>query len=796
MKVSPTPEPPVSTGRGRPEVLAPAGDRDALKAALLAGADAVYLAGLRFGARASAANFDGEGLAWARRVTRALDRRLYVAVNTLVDDSQWGELEAHLATLVALDVDAVIVQDLGALTTLRQVEETLGVARDQRLPAHLSTQAAWDGAGGQRGATALTALGVTRVVLPRETPLATIEELCVDDPFEVEVFVHGAHCYSVSGRCWWSAALGPRSGNRGTCAQPCRRAYVAQDVASGSGLPDGAAAPWLSPRDLRLVDRVDALVSAGVTSLKIEGRLKDAAYVSEVTRTYRAALCDAPTGPATPVTFAAPASPAAPTTSRHVDLDRVYGREWIPGFLDGPPTDWNTVASVGSTGEEVAVVRSLDAGGGRVRLSVHSAIAPGDGLVWDAQKGTAGTVGAQSGARVTWIDAAGEGSRLVRLRGDRPHRVGLVLRRTGRGRKADPLAGWDPRWEDRTVTLRFGGCSTEPLTVEATREGRTVSCASLVPLEPARGQGLETLLEDRFGQFGGQVDGQPSEGFRTIDLDTTHLSPGLFLPPKALKGLRRDLIDALRQSLPAIEVAGAPLVRLSPGVRRASPVPQPATWIRLWRHSDLEPLADLHPTGGWILPAVDASIAEDNTLTSPVRYWLPPLFGPDAAERLAPLVDRLPADEILCCSWEAFALTARFPERRFRLDWTFNVSNTRAARWLASQDLGVTCAPEAIGPMEGATALWRINPLVSLSRFPPAPDAPSRFVNPHGDHFSRQALHDGCWGLFLDQLPSGPGDRSHQWASSLQVDVFLSSPSSSYVATVRTALLSLPGVIP
>jgi len=765
---SKTPTPP---GGKRPELLAPAGDRDALKAALLAGADAVYLAGLQFGARASAANFDGEGLAWARRVTRALDRQLYVAVNTLVDDSQWGELEAHLATLVALDVDAVIVQDLGALTTLRQVEESLGVARNQRLPAHLSTQAAWDGAGGQPGGAALAALGVTRVVLPRETPLATIEDLCADGPFEVEVFVHGAHCYSVSGRCWWSAALGHRSGNRGTCAQPCRRAYDAQDAPPG----DVSMAPWLSPRDLRLLDRVDALTNAGVTSLKIEGRLKGAAYVSEVTRTYGTALGDTSASPG------------------HADLDRVFGREWIPGFLDGPPRAWNTVASVGSTGEEVAVVRNLDAGGGRLRLEAHSAIAPGDGLVWDADTGTAGTAGAQLSARVTWIDADGAGSRLVRLRGQRPHRVGLILRRTDRGRPDDPLAGWDTAWEDLTVTLRFGGRDGEPLTVEATLAGRTVSCASDSPLCPARGKGLETLLSSRFAQFG--------EGFRTTELDTTHLSPGLFLPPKALTALRRNLTAELRQSLPKAEAASVKLTGVTPTARGTTPNPRPRIWLRLWHRDHLAHLADLTPSGGWILPAVDASIAEDAALESPVRYWLPPLFGPDAAERLAPLVSGLPSDEILCSSWEAFALAARFPERRFRLDWTFNVSNTRAAQWLARQGLGVTCAPEAPHAIAGATALWRINPLVSLSRFPPADDAPSRFVNPHGDHFYRQALHEDCWGLFLEQVVTppgpgpGPGDQSTGSASDLQVDVSLPQSIPSCIATVRTALLSMLGYV-
>jgi len=777
-----------TTPRVLPELLAPAGGRDTLKAALLAGADAVYLAGLQFGARAAAPNFDGEGLAWARRVTRALGRKMYVAVNTLINDDEWPALEAHLDALVSLAVDAVIVQDLGTLSTLRCLETARGVTAAEQLPVHLSTQAAWDGAGGARASTALRELGVTRVVLPRETPLATIRQLCTDGPFEVEVFVHGAHCYSVSGRCWWSAALGHRSGNRGTCAQPCRRKYTAQDAPRGTG----AHAPWMSPRDLRLLDRVPQLVSAGVTSLKIEGRLKNAAYVSEVTRTYRAALT------------------APPTIHGHEDLDRVFGREWIPGFLDAPPTAWNTQTSVGSTGESVGVVRTIDAGDGRVALTVHQALTPGDGLVWDAPAGEGETRDESCSARVTWIDHEAIGDRLVRLRGDRPHRPGLQLRRTDRGRPADPLAGWDSGWEKIPVSLCFSGRAGDPLTAVATLENHTVRCVSTHALEPARGQGLELLLGDRFNVFG--------EVFRVVRLDATNLSPGLFLPPKELKTLRRALAAALttapRQPLDTASEATVsyttdsdpPSTTNSLTLDRggATPLPRPDTWIRLWRRSDVVHLGDLQPSGGWILPALDGPAADVAALGRPVRYWLPPVFGPDAADRLAPLVALLPPGEVLCSSWEAFALAERFPEHRFRLDWTFNVSNARAAHWLALQSIAVTTAPEAPRPIPGTVALWRLNPLVSLSRFPPAHNAPSQLINRHGDHFHREKLHHDCWGLFLEQLPAPPPAPTSpppgapvaprlNAVSSLQVDVFLPPPTDIHAAAARAALLNLRG---
>ncbi|MDD3149129.1 MAG: U32 family peptidase, partial [Candidatus Riflebacteria bacterium] len=198
--------------RPKIELLAPAGSQACLKAACLAGADAVYLAGKRFGARAFAANFDEKGLRWARRVTRALGRKMYVTLNTIVFEHEWKLLDEALSFYESLQPDALIIQDIGVAVELRH--------RGSKIPLHLSTQAAWFGQG---GVEELKELGITRVILPREVGAAELQQLVDSVPFELEIFVHGAMCYSISGRCFWSIALGTRSGNRGTCAQPCRR---------------------------------------------------------------------------------------------------------------------------------------------------------------------------------------------------------------------------------------------------------------------------------------------------------------------------------------------------------------------------------------------------------------------------------------------------------------------------------------------------------------------------------------------------------------------------------------------
>ncbi|MBP3645632.1 MAG: U32 family peptidase [Clostridia bacterium] len=251
-----------------PELLSPAGDESALHAAIDSGANAVYLGYKAFGARASAVNFDDEALRRAVEYAHLYHARVHVTVNTLVKPH---ELDGVYQALEAIDqarADAVIVQDLGVAR----------IVRDEfpRLQLHASTQMALCNAD---GALAAKKLGFDRVVLARECSLEDIQR-AVETGVEIEVFAHGALCTAVSGRCLMSSMSGGRSGNRGRCAQPCRQCFRM----------DGEEAPIISLRDLCTLDNLPGLCSAGVSSLKIEGRLKSAEYVAVVTSVYRRAL--------------------------------------------------------------------------------------------------------------------------------------------------------------------------------------------------------------------------------------------------------------------------------------------------------------------------------------------------------------------------------------------------------------------------------------------------------------------------------------------------------------------------
>lgn len=251
-------------GQIKPELLSPAGSMDALWAAINNGADAVYLGASSFGAR-STAGFDSDKLKEAVRVAHFFQKRVYITMNTLIKEREFESFLLALEDVVSSGADAILVQDLGALRLIKE--------KHPHVPVHASTQMTIHHLTGAKYAVHM---GIDRVVFARETPLSVLKSTAATG-IEVEAFVHGALCVSVSGQCTLSSMIGGRSGNRGRCAQPCRMGYVYRDK-------QGA---WLSPRDISMADHVPALIDAGIASLKIEGRLKRPEYVAVVTKIYR-----------------------------------------------------------------------------------------------------------------------------------------------------------------------------------------------------------------------------------------------------------------------------------------------------------------------------------------------------------------------------------------------------------------------------------------------------------------------------------------------------------------------------
>ena len=266
-----------------PELLAPAGDRDKLVVALDYGADAVYAGGPVFGLRAHAGSFGLGDLIWARDLTRARGRRLYLTLNAYLLPHEYPQLRDTLEELRPLDLDAYIVSDPGVIAEVRRI--------DPKRPLHLSTQA---NCTSPAAARFWQGQGIGRVNLARELSLADLRAFGDLTGLETEVFVHGAMCVAYSGRCLLSAAMTGRSANRGDCSHTCRWQYrVQEQTRPDQWFPaeeDARGSYLFNSRDLCLVEHLGAVLDAGAGALKIEGRMKSLYYVAAVTRVYRAAL--------------------------------------------------------------------------------------------------------------------------------------------------------------------------------------------------------------------------------------------------------------------------------------------------------------------------------------------------------------------------------------------------------------------------------------------------------------------------------------------------------------------------
>ena len=337
--------------RKRPELLAPAGDMERLKMAVLYGADAVYLAGTDFGMRAFAGNFAPDELRAAVEYAHANHVRVHCTINTMPRNDEIVRLPEHLELLNDAGVDAIIVADMGAFT--------LAGKYAPKCERHVSTQAS---ISNFETANAWYDLGASRVILARELSLEEIRTIREKTPkdLEIEAFVHGAMCVSYSGRCLLSNYMTSRDSNRGACAQPCRYQYaLMEEKRPGEYFPieeDEKGTYILNSRDMCMIDHLSDLVDVGLDSLKIEGRAKSAYYAAIVTGAYRHCLDDVMAGrPIDPVW--------------RDEVDHVSHRPYATGFYYGHPgqfyansryiREWQVVALVTDCDEEGNATLSL-----------------------------------------------------------------------------------------------------------------------------------------------------------------------------------------------------------------------------------------------------------------------------------------------------------------------------------------------------------------------------------------------------------------------------------------------------
>jgi len=553
----------------RPEILAPAGDREALEAAVRGGADAVYFGLQGFNARARATNFDAKDLASTLRYLHEHGVRGYVTLNTLVFDEELASVEAAVRACAEAGVDAVIVQDLGVARLVRAIAP--------ELPIHASTQMTCTDASSVELAREL---GASRVILARELSLEDIAKVRAGTDVEVEVFVHGALCISYSGQCLTSEAIGGRSANRGACAQACRLPY--ELVVDGEKVDQGERAFLLSPEDLESSSLVPDLVRVGVSSLKIEGRLKGAEYVGATTRLYRKAV-DGVLGE----------GPAPSEEERRAAL-QTFTRGSGPGFFPG--VDHQRLVegrACDHRGLPVGTFRGVERFRGRASLAValDEDVARGDGLLVEGGLGGAGELGGR-----VWALAVG-GREVERAVANTTAHVWLgpdvdlsqATLPTGRRvyRTSDPatekkiLAELTTSPKKTPLDVRIAGRVGEPFVLEGrTRAGGFARVTGDANVETARSAPLDAAaLREKLGKLG-------DTPFELAELDVA-LPPGTIVPVSSLNRARRALASALLEG--AARSHRTTDVKYTDMVASAAPptrAPAPSGLFVLCRHVD------------------------------------------------------------------------------------------------------------------------------------------------------------------------------------------------------------------
>ncbi len=342
----------------RIELLAPAGSMETLKAAVNAGANAVYMGGKQFGARRSATNFTNEEMIAAIKYCHTRNVSVYVTVNTLIKEDEFSDVMDFIDFLYKNDVDAVILQDLGLLRAVK--------SKYLDLPCHASTQMTFHNSAGVLYAKKI---GFSRVVLARELSFDEVQTIANAVDIELEVFVHGALCISYSGQCLMSSYIGGRSGNRGACAQPCRKHYTLLNRSTGEAIEK---AYLMSPKDLMTYEHLAALKTLSNLSLKIEGRMKGADYVFSVVNGYRNGL------------------DRGISNTQVTNFSKTFNRKFTEGYLfDGNYENLMNYELPSSYGTPVGTVQMIK--GDTLHLKLIDTLNKGDEIQYRVNGETVGT---------------------------------------------------------------------------------------------------------------------------------------------------------------------------------------------------------------------------------------------------------------------------------------------------------------------------------------------------------------------------------------------------------------------
>ncbi|HRQ78765.1 MAG TPA: DUF3656 domain-containing protein [Gemmatimonadaceae bacterium] len=505
-----------------PELLAPAGSLDAVRAAVANGANAVYCGASKFNARDDGAQLTMDELEQACQIAHERGARIYLTLNILIKPQEMAEALEYLGECIDRGIDAAIVQDIGLIRLIQAVYPGFEIHGSTQLTVHDAS-----------GAKVMQGLGIERIVLARENSLDDIRAIRAAVPgLGLETFVHGALCISYSGQCYMSGMISERSANRGSCAQSCRKDYVLRDAASGEELDRGYL---ISAKDLGAWEHLPEIAAAGVGCLKIEGRKKKPEFVATVTKGYREFLQRVERG-----------SFAEPTFEEVQPLVQIFSRGFTGGMYGGREgRDYITRTQPDNRGLELGNVIGME--GDEVIVDVRAPIAERDGLGFEPPAGGhLESVGFSAGPVRTLGQRDGRWRQAIRARRAVPagwtvvRNAQVALLESARATFADVGQG-----KRRRVGLDvrcFGSAGGSLKAIFSTADQR-IEVRSEMALAPAQKRALDVAqLREQFGRLG-------ESPFVLNQLDASGLAPGLFLPVSELNRMRQDATEQLMQQL-------------------------------------------------------------------------------------------------------------------------------------------------------------------------------------------------------------------------------------------------------
>lgn len=615
-----------------PELLAPAGSLDAVRAAVANGADAVYCGASKFNARDDGAQLTLDDLEQACLIAHEHGARIYLTLNILIKPAELREALLFLGECIDRGIDAAIVQDVGLVRLIQRVYPTFEIHGSTQMTVHDIS-----------GARVMERLGVGRVVLARENSLEDIRAIHAAVPaLGLESFVHGALCISYSGQCYMSGMISERSANRGSCAQSCRKDYVLHDAISGAELDRGYL---ISAKDLGAWEHLAEIAEAGIGCLKIEGRKKKPEFVATVTRGYREFLARVEQG-----TF------TAPSFEEVQPLVQIFSRGFTGGMYGGREgREYITRTQPDNRGVELGVVTGFV--DGELFVEVRAPIAERDGLGFEPPEGGhLESVGFSAGPVRTLGVQGGVHRQAFRARQRVP--VGWRVVRSSqaalleRARATFADTGREERRRRTALSVRVFGAAGAPLKAVFRVGEHEVTVRSDLPLATANRHALDVAqLREQLGRLG-------ETPFALADLDVGALGPQLFLPVRELNHLRQRAVDELlvqrdwmlqateaaRVDLVEAAIADLSRVRPGPGHATGSVSERGALIAEVWRLADAAAALDAgadeivfdpflrHPFPPVAL--VRALIARAEAEQRVVRLRLPTIVRPEERAKL------------------------------------------------------------------------------------------------------------------------------------------------------------------